>query len=167
MIQMEPLIPRTDLARCALCGNPPCDDACETVHPADLLRSVWFRNEQTAALRLPETNPCLTCRKTACELSCLRGGEVPIREIINRLYYQVKPECETAMPETEERLRTESLSELARALKKLPEQLMDIVILRYYDGKPLTEIAQIMGLSYGAVKLRHQNALMLLRTYMN
>ena len=107
MIQMEPLIPRTDLARCALCGNPPCDDACETVHPADLLRSVWFRNEQTAALRLPETNPCLTCRKTACELSCLRGGEVPIREIINRLYYQVKPECETAMPETEERLRTE------------------------------------------------------------
>ena len=104
---MEPLIPRTDLARCALCGNPPCDDACETVHPADLLRSVWFRNEQTAALRLPETNPCLTCRKTACELSCLRGGEVPIREIINRLYYQVKPECETAMPETEERLRTE------------------------------------------------------------
>ena len=107
MIQMEPLIPRTDLARCALCGNPPCDDACETVHPADLLRSVWFRNEQTAALRLPETNPCLTCRKTACELSCLRSGEVPIREIINRLYYQVKPECETAMPETEERLRTE------------------------------------------------------------
>ena len=67
----------------------------------------------------------------------------------------------------EELLRTESLSELARALKKLPEQLMDIVILRYYDGKPLTEIAQMMGLSYGAVKLRHQNALMLLRTYMN
>ena len=67
----------------------------------------------------------------------------------------------------EELLRTESLSELAKALKKLPEQLMDIVILRYYDGKPLTEIAEMMGLSYGAVKLRHQNALMLLRTYMN
>ena len=63
-------------------------------------------------------------------------------------------------------IRTETLTELAGALRKLPQQLMDIVVLRYYDGKPLTEIAQIMGLSYGAVKLRHQNALMLLRQTM-
>ena len=63
-------------------------------------------------------------------------------------------------------LHTESLSELAAALKKLPQQMMDIIVLRYYDGKPLTEIAQMMNLSYGAVKLRHQNALMLLREYM-
>jgi RNA polymerase sigma-70 factor (ECF subfamily) len=40
---------------------------------------------------------------------------------------------------------------------------MDIIVLRYYDGKPLTEIAQLMGLSYGAVKLRHQNAVIMLR----
>ena len=60
-------------------------------------------------------------------------------------------------------LNGESLSELASALRSLPKQLMDIVVLRYYDGKPLTEIAQLMNLSYGAVKLRHQNALMLLR----
>lgn len=63
-------------------------------------------------------------------------------------------------------LTNETLSELAAALKRLPEQLRDIVVLRYYDGKPLTEIAEIMGLSYGAVKLRHQNALMLLRERM-
>ena len=56
-------------------------------------------------------------------------------------------------------LQTESLSELAAALRKLPQQLMDIVVLRYYDGEPLTEIAKIMNLSYGAVKLRHQKAL--------
>ncbi len=60
-------------------------------------------------------------------------------------------------------LNNETLTELAAALRKLPQQLMDIIVLRYYDGKPLTEIAQIMGLSYGAVKLRHQNAVMLLR----
>ncbi len=60
-------------------------------------------------------------------------------------------------------LQTESLSELAAALRKLPQQLMDIIVLRYYDGKPLTEIAKIMNLSYGAVKLRHQNAIMLLK----
>ena len=65
-----------------------------------------------------------------------------------------------------ELIRTETLSELAAALKKLPQQLMDIIILRYYDGKPLTEIAKMMGLSYGAVKLRHQNAVMLLRQAM-
>ena len=63
----------------------------------------------------------------------------------------------------EDLLNEESLSELAAALKKLPRQLMDIVVLRYYEGKPLTEIAGMMGLSYGAVKLRHQNALILLR----
>ena len=64
-------------------------------------------------------------------------------------------------------LRRETLSELAAALKALPEQLRDIIVLRYYDGKPLTEIAGMMGLSYGAVKLRHQNALELLRRAMD
>jgi RNA polymerase sigma-70 factor (ECF subfamily) len=41
--------------------------------------------------------------------------------------------------------------------------MMQIIVLRYYDGKPLTEIAEIMHLSYGAVKLRHQNAVLMLR----
>ena len=63
-------------------------------------------------------------------------------------------------------LNSETLTELANALRSLPEEMRDIVVLRYYDGKPLTEIAEMMGLSYGAVKLRHQNALMLLREYM-
>ncbi len=60
-------------------------------------------------------------------------------------------------------LRTETLSELAAALRKLPQNLAEIVVLRYYDGKPLTEIAEILGISYGAVKLRHQAALKSLR----
>ena len=60
-------------------------------------------------------------------------------------------------------LNNETLSELAGALKALPEELRDLIVLRYYDGKPLTEIAEIMGLSYGAVKLRHQSALAKLR----
>ncbi len=87
-------------------------------------------------------------------------------------YRRVKPQAELDENLTEEGeidealLRTESLSELAAALKKLPQQMMDIVILRYYDGKPLTEIARMMDLSYGAVKLRHQSALVLLKSYM-
>ena len=63
----------------------------------------------------------------------------------------------------EDLLNSETLSELAAALKRLPEQMRDIIVLRYYDGKPLTEIAELMNLSYGAVKLRHQNAVLMLR----
>ena len=60
-------------------------------------------------------------------------------------------------------LQAETLGELADALQGLPEELRDIVVLRYYDGKPLTEIAVMMRLSYGAVKIRHQKALDLIR----
>ena len=60
----------------------------------------------------------------------------------------------------------ETLSELAKALNDLPQQMREIIVLRYYDGKPLTEIAQLLGLSYGAVKLRHQNGVEMLRRVM-
>ncbi len=66
----------------------------------------------------------------------------------------------------ESMLRTETLSELARALEKLPEKMREIIVYRYYDGLPLTEIAERMGLSYGAIKLWHQNALLMLRQEM-
>lgn len=64
-------------------------------------------------------------------------------------------------------LNRETLQELAKALKMLPQEQRDIVVLLYYDRKPMTEIAQMMRLSYGAVKLRHQKALSELRKYMN
>ena len=64
-------------------------------------------------------------------------------------------------------LQNETLGELASALQALPEEMRAIIVLRYYDGKPLTEIAEIMGLSYGAVKLRHQSALVKLRKGMH
>ena len=63
-------------------------------------------------------------------------------------------------------LSDETLEELAAALEKLPRELREIVVLRYYDGRPLTEIARSLGLSYGAVKLRHAKALSLLKQAM-
>jgi len=63
-------------------------------------------------------------------------------------------------------LTQETLSELAAALVKLPEELQDIIILVYYDGRPMTEVAHMMKLSYGAVKLRHQKALAQLKLMM-
>ena len=64
----------------------------------------------------------------------------------------------------EDFLREEQLEELAEALEKLAADLTDIIVLHYYDGLPLTEIAEKLGMSYGAVKLRHQKALAMLRT---
>ena len=100
MIQTEPLINRSAMIRCALCADAPCDSACPKLAPSDLLRSVWFRNEQGAVSRLPAENPCLICG-APCERACVRPTEVPIRELVNRLYYQVKPQTETAPPADE------------------------------------------------------------------
>ena len=50
-----------------------------------------------------------------------------------------------------------------RISRVVAAELTDIVVLRYYDRLPLTEIAGKLGMSYGAVKLRHQKALSLLR----
>ena len=63
-------------------------------------------------------------------------------------------------------MRTALLDELAAALERLPAELTDIIVARYYDRLPLTEIAEKLGMSYGAVKLRHQKALSLLRMAM-
>ena len=104
MISDTPIIARADMMRCALCADAPCDAVCEKLKPSSFLRSVWFENEQTAACRLPDENPCLTC-SAPCERACVRAREVPIRDLMNRLYYQVKPECETPLPQDEERLQ--------------------------------------------------------------
>ena len=103
MIQAKPTINRSDMIHCTLCMDAPCDAACERITPSGLLRSIWFQNEQTAAQRLPEENPCLTC-SAPCQRACARAGDVPIRHLLNRLYYQIRPECETPLPQDERRL---------------------------------------------------------------
>ena len=104
MLGIQNAIERNDMFRCALCAQPPCSSACGKLEPGTLLRNIWFRNEQIAAQRLPEDNPCLTCA-APCEAACVRPGEVPVRDLINRLHYQVKPVCETPVPENEDRLK--------------------------------------------------------------
>jgi len=104
MITTKPLISRLDMIHCTLCADAPCDTACSHLNPAELLRSIWFQNEQTAALKLPDQNPCLIC-PAPCERACVRLTEVKIKDLINRLYYLVKPACETPLPENEERLQ--------------------------------------------------------------
>ena len=104
MIRNEPIIQRSDMIRCALCGNAPCSAACGKLDPAGLLRSIWFRNEQGAVSHIPPENPCINC-DAPCEQACVRPGQVPVRELICRLYDEVKPVTETTVPENEDRLK--------------------------------------------------------------
>ena len=104
MIRSEPTIRRMDMIRCALCHDAPCDAACPAVKPSSLLRSIWFDNEQCAALRLGAENPCLGC-SAPCEKACVRPGEIPIRDLLGRLAAEVKPAVETPLPSDENRLR--------------------------------------------------------------
>jgi RNA polymerase sigma-70 factor (ECF subfamily) len=63
-------------------------------------------------------------------------------------------------------LNQESLDILAEALTKLPQEQIDIIVLRYYRGLALQEVAEQMNLSYGVTKLRHREALGRLREYL-
>ena len=67
------------------------------------------------------------------------------------------------LPE-DELIDAESLEELAAALEELPTDLTDIIVLHYYDRMSLTKIAETLGISYGAVKIRHNKALSSLRS---
>ncbi len=84
MIRNEPSIARADMIRCALCDRPPCDEVCNEVKPAALLRSIWFRNEQTAAQRLPVLNGkrCVGCH--LCLLVCPQRAIIPGNKRITR-----------------------------------------------------------------------------------
>ncbi len=100
---------RTDMLRCVLCTNAACEKACpsaKSLHPADLLRSIWFEASEAAASALPEENPCEGC-EAPCEKACVRPGEVAVRELIMGLYNEVKPGLDMAAPSDEGRLATD------------------------------------------------------------
>ncbi|MBQ6347173.1 MAG: NAD-dependent dihydropyrimidine dehydrogenase subunit PreA [Clostridia bacterium] len=122
------MIRRLDMIHCLLCGNAPCDSACPKLDPSSLLRSIWMRNEQGAVSRLPRDNPCTDC-SAPCERACVRAGQVPIRSLINRLYWQVQPEVETPVPSDEHRLR----SELCGIPLENPFLLASSVVASTYD----------------------------------
>lgn len=63
-------------------------------------------------------------------------------------------------------LQAESLSQLAAALKKLPERERDLIILHYYKNISLKDIAEKMNLSYITIKVSHKKALTLLKEYL-
>ena len=99
-------IMRSDMIRCALCHDAPCSDVCKACDPAALLRSIWFDNEQAAALRFPASDPCIVCG-APCEAAYVRSGEVPIRSLLTRLHEEVRPYLDEPMPKDASILETE------------------------------------------------------------
>ena len=110
---------RSDMINCVLCYDAPCSKACGKTDPARLLRSIWFDNEKTAAMKLtasaeeiaaaPETkavNPCAGC-PAPCEDACVKPQPVAVKNILTRLYDEVRPDLEVEAPADEEKLRTD------------------------------------------------------------
>lgn len=146
MIHVMPAIKRSDMIRCALCADAPCDSACTGVKPSEILRNIWFQNEQCAAQKLPKQNPCLTCT-AGCEEKCVRPAEVPIRDLINRLYDQIKPMCETPLPADEEKLRCD----LSGIPLENPFLLGSSVVASNYDMCARAFDAGWAGISYKTI----------------
>jgi len=59
----------------------------------------------------------------------------------------------------EEVLNGEMLDTLADALEKLDERERDLIILHYYSGLTLKDVAVKLGISYAYVKILHNKAL--------
>ena len=102
----EKKLSRSDMLKCTLCHDAPCSKACGKFAPGELLRSIWFDNEKTAAARLPEGDLCLDC-PAPCEEACVRPHEVPVRKLMIRLSEEVRPELELSAEPKPELLRTD------------------------------------------------------------
>ena len=57
----------------------------------------------------------------------------------------------------------DALDILADALLALKERARDLIVLHYYTGHTLKEMAEMMGMSYINVKVIHKKALTVLR----
>lgn len=98
------IIRRSDMISCLLCKDAPCSAACPKMEPGDILRHVWFDNEDIAALSVPQGSPCSDC-DAPCEKVCVRSGEVPVRKLMEKLEKEVIPMAEIDTPSEEERLK--------------------------------------------------------------
>ena len=95
---------RTDMLRCVLCKDAPCEAVCPHALPLKALSGIWFENSRAAAAGLPTENPCADC-PAPCERACVRAGEVPVKALISRLY-SLRASLDVPTPKDWDRLRT-------------------------------------------------------------
>jgi len=82
----------------------------------------------------------------------------------NKLWRRIKREQPQEMPlEPAEEEKAFSYLPLKEAICKLPSQLKEVVILRYYADLTLAETAESLGIPQGTVVTRQRRALKLLK----
>lgn len=84
-----------------------------------------------------------------------------------KLYEEIPETVPDGSSVEEEVCSGEMLEALARALKTLDERERDIIILRFYSGKTLKDIAAQMNISYAYVKVLQNKALDRLKKYLS
>ena len=90
-------------------------------------------------------------RNTVCDYLKEKRDHPVIELIENTVYSAEEPD--------DSLLNQEALEELACALEKLPQIERDVIILIYYHGKPKTEVAKILDITYGQLRYLHDKAL--------
>ena len=124
----KPFITRSDMISCALCKDAPCSSACPAMDPAGALLGIWLDNQDTAAMKLPDGNPCAEC-EAPCEVACVTKGSVPVKRLMTDLYEKVRPAVEIAVPDSEERLKCD----LCGKTLENPFLLSSSVVASTYD----------------------------------
>lgn len=76
-----------------------------------------------------------------------------------RVFSEIPEELSTESDLEESYCNQEMLEVLADALTRLPERERDLIILHYYSGKTLKEVAEHLDISYAYVKILHNKAL--------
>ena len=82
-----------------------------------------------------------------------------------KVFVEIPETLEADSSVEDEVCNTEMLDTLANALENLDERERDIIILRFYSGKTLKEIAETMHISYAYVKVLQNKALAALKKY--
>lgn len=83
-----------------------------------------------------------------------------------KVFAEIPETMETDTSVEDDVCNAEMLDNLAKALETLDERERDIIILRFYSGKTLKEIAGNMGISYAYVKVLQNKAFEKLRKYL-
>lgn len=83
------LFEKSETAKCFLCYNAPCSNACpEGIPVSTILRALRFDNEIGAKELMLKENPCLNCTNVKCMESCNRkktGDVVQIQKILSSI----------------------------------------------------------------------------------
>ena len=80
---------------------------------------------------------------------------------------EIPDELESLTTVEDNVINEEMLETFANALESLDERERDIIVLRYYSGKTLKEIAEGLQISYAYVKILQNKAFEQLRKYFN